>query len=249
MKMILAMLLSFVCLASVITGASEFGQVLHLSGQTFQLEGLKKTAIKGQDKLHYGQTILTKSESSLEIFIDEGNTVKVSENSSVVLGRKGVNKKKKGEILLQLNRGALRSSLKNLKKRSFVIKTPSLVAGVRGTDFIAQYDPETEDNAQLIAVLEGEVDTYQLKEDGEVDLLSLKKVSTTEEALFSKQGSFNSLSLMTPEKVKAYQKEFLFQAEALPKDSSQKGAEAEEGSQPPQKAKSEKSFEKSDFFV
>jgi hypothetical protein len=105
----------------------EGGVTLHESGQSLPLEA-------GQP-LAEGDTIHTDANGSVEITLGDKNQFVVAPNSKL-----RVLKAAKGKgLLLELDQGLIRAKLDNWNKNeSFVIRTPSAVAGVRGTDFVVE---------------------------------------------------------------------------------------------------------------
>jgi ferric-dicitrate binding protein FerR (iron transport regulator) len=76
-----------------------------------------------------GDTIKTSKSSAIEISFDKDNKnlVRLEENSTAILRGKALNR-------IELPEGRIRSLVKNLKKESsFDIKTPTVVAGARGS--------------------------------------------------------------------------------------------------------------------
>ncbi|HPN66269.1 MAG TPA: FecR family protein [Candidatus Omnitrophota bacterium] len=76
-----------------------------------------------------GDTIKTSKSSAIELSFDKDNKnlVRLEENSTAILRGKALNR-------IELPEGRIRSLVKNLKKESsFDIKTPTVVAGARGS--------------------------------------------------------------------------------------------------------------------
>jgi hypothetical protein len=105
-----------------------------------------------------GDEIVVGEESLCEIEIGEDNLLSLSEKTTITLDKDPDVNKTKG-ILANISQGILRCQLNKLKGRSFTVKAPCAVAGVRGTDFITTYNPKAnDDDAYDLSVLEGEVE-------------------------------------------------------------------------------------------
>lgn len=113
------------------------GQVKVLS----QRAELKKARL-GQS-LKLGDKIFTKGNSSIELLVDQLGVVKVGENSSLEISTI-TKSKQQMHASLKLNGGSVFSAVQKMKKSDqFTIKTPTAVAGVRGTSFITEVTGST----------------------------------------------------------------------------------------------------------
>ena len=95
-----------------------------------------------------GDKIRTRSSGfTAIIFIDDKSTLKVKDNSEVVINGKrtaaSISKK------INMDEGTIRATV-NKQNTDFVIQTPTSVASVKGTDFWLVSDPETGD--QIIGI-------------------------------------------------------------------------------------------------
>ncbi|MFH0772138.1 MAG: FecR family protein [Candidatus Omnitrophota bacterium] len=107
-----------------------------------------------------GDTATTGKDSSLEVAFDKDNknVIRLEENSTAIL---------RGKMLkqIELPRGRIRSIIKELgKKSSFEIKTPTVVAGARGSgwDVIADADRDT------VKAYEDEIFVQSFDEQGDL---------------------------------------------------------------------------------
>ena len=105
-----------------------------------------------------GDRIITgKNGFAALIYIDDKSLLKIKENTEIILkGSRTV-----GSISKEVNIefGTLRAILSNQQKGTFVLKSPTSVASVKGTDFWMITDPETGD---VLIGLEGLVSLTNL---------------------------------------------------------------------------------------
>ena len=117
------------------------------------------TILSDGDKIRTGPSGFTAI-----IFIDDKSTLKVKDNSEVVITGKrtaaSISKK------INMDEGTIRATVKK-QKTDFVIQTPTSVASVKGTDFWLVSDPETGD--QIIGI-EGIVGLVNNETGQEIDV-------------------------------------------------------------------------------
>ena len=105
------------------------------------------TILSDGDKIRTGPSGFTAI-----IFIDDKSTLKVKDNSEVVITGKrtaaSISKK------INMDEGTLRATVKK-QNTDFVIQTPTSVASVKGTDFWLVSDPETGDQINGIEGIVG----------------------------------------------------------------------------------------------
>jgi hypothetical protein len=91
--------------------------------------------------------IVTKQKSRTKIVMVDKNEVHVSSDTSVQIQKYDVTPDEKKNVLLNLLYGKFRAKVNQKydgEGSRFQVKTPAAVAGVRGTDFIATFDKESE---------------------------------------------------------------------------------------------------------
>ena len=128
MKILIALLLLI---------STAFGSPFTLKmvdGEVSVVRGLKKLTVKEGMELQYNDRISTKEGARAQIQFGEGNVILLNENSRTKLT------KEKEETVIDLSEGVVRCRLKNLENKKFAVRTPSAVAGVRGTDFVVEYN-------------------------------------------------------------------------------------------------------------
>ena len=117
------------------------------------------TILSDGDKIRTGPSGFTAI-----IFIDDKSTLKVKDNSEVVISGKrtaaSISKK------INMDEGTIRATVKK-QNTDFVIQTPTSVASVKGTDFWLVSDPETGD--QIIGI-EGIVGLVNNETGQEIDV-------------------------------------------------------------------------------
>ncbi len=117
------------------------------------------TILSDGDKIRTGPSGFTAI-----IFIDDKSTLKIKDNSEVVITGKrtaaSISKK------INMDEGTIRATVKK-QNTDFVIQTPTSVASVKGTDFWLVSDPETGD--QIIGI-EGIVGLVNNETGQEIDV-------------------------------------------------------------------------------
>ncbi len=107
-----------------------------------------------------GDTIKTSKSSAIEISFDKDNKnlVRLEENSTAILRGKALNR-------IELPEGRIRSLVKNLKKESsFDIKTPTVVAGARGSG----WDVIASGNRDNVKAFEDEIFVQSFDQQGKL---------------------------------------------------------------------------------
>jgi len=102
-------------------------------------------------KLKEGDTYENKTETTAKFFISDKVGGSISKGGKFKLNAK--DEQTKTKITLNLLSGTTRFRIKKLKKQDFKVKTPSAVAGVRGTSFSVYLN----DNWEEIKLPEGEL--------------------------------------------------------------------------------------------
>lgn len=112
----------------------------------------KTVAAKVGKKIMAGDTILSGPNSRAKIVMADKNVINISPDSKIVIEKYENNGKDKKNVELNVVYGKLRASVEQKydgDKSKFNVKTPTAVAGVRGTDFITGYNPSTK-SSQII---------------------------------------------------------------------------------------------------
>ncbi|WP_374076710.1 FecR domain-containing protein [Bdellovibrio bacteriovorus] len=99
-------------------------------------------------KVYEGDTIITAADSRAKIVMSDRNVINVNPESKLQIA-KYENDAASGKKNVELNllEGKVRNNVEQTydgEKSKFLIKTPTAVAGVRGTQFLAGYNPSTQ---------------------------------------------------------------------------------------------------------
>lgn len=114
-----------------------------------------------------GDTIKTDRASTVAILLPDGTEVRIAPNSEFTFHWDGTS------FSIKLIIGKIRSWVKK-QNRKFEVRTPMAVLGVRGTDFIVDYNPDTP--VTTVYLYEGIVDVDNLK--GETSELNAGEMIT-----------------------------------------------------------------------
>ncbi|MDB2426062.1 FecR family protein [bacterium] len=110
-------------------------------------------------KVSSKDTIITAKKSRAKLVMVDGNVINLSPKTKLKLSQYKYNKKNNDKnVLLKVIYGKVRSKVNQKydgKKNKFRIKTPTAVAGVRGTDFITSYNSKT--RKSKVVTFEGRV--------------------------------------------------------------------------------------------
>ncbi|GEM_PF-2311522 len=157
-------LISVFCLVSSLffsaaRAEERFGVVLISKGKVkiVSTSGTEKSGAIGLDVLE-GDTLTTGPESSAKIVTLDRNVIVVGEKSEIIFEKYQHENQKQKAVVIDVKAGNIRSSIKNKydqKDEYYQIKTPTSVAGVRGTDFYVEHDMATKEN--VICTFEGKV--------------------------------------------------------------------------------------------
>ena len=146
---------------TVIEAPSGNGELESISGDVSIKSG--QTGETGpatvKQKINPSDTIITTKNSRAKVVMSDQNELHVSPNSKVEIKNYGVEHDGKVNVLINLLNGKVRANVRQKydgKDKTFHIQTPTAVAGVRGTEFAANFD-EAEKRSQIVA-FEGAVE-------------------------------------------------------------------------------------------
>jgi hypothetical protein len=144
------------------------GVINFLSGTvTLEKTGTKLSAKVG-DEVTEGMKLVTGDKSVAEIYFGE-NAIKVIENSALEISKLAKDEKNGEQTSLSLDKGRVFARVVKKLSRAdeFLVKTPTAVAAIRGTDFVVSQT----DNKSTIACLKGKVQVSESGNDtAKVDL-------------------------------------------------------------------------------
>lgn len=121
------------------------GITLKVQPDAFQAIGSLGTALGVRDEIYRDARIYTKQYGSMDIQLEDGTSLIVTENSSLVIDEYVyAGPGTAGSLAISLSRGAMRMVSGKMTKPSYAIKTPVATIGVRGTTFtLSVTDQET----------------------------------------------------------------------------------------------------------
>lgn len=103
------------------------------------------------DVVSLDDTLKTESQSTVNIQYKDQGLIRISENCSCTV--KSLVGESDGETRLKLNKGQLTVTLSKLKKGTFAVESPTMVAAVRGTSFVVDAD----EHIATVSVVKGTV--------------------------------------------------------------------------------------------
>ncbi|MCB9072755.1 MAG: FecR domain-containing protein [Bdellovibrionaceae bacterium] len=176
----LGILICLLTFASPSHGKDMYGTFMIVKGQVHVEHDGKKGEAKVNMKVYPGDTITSGPVSRAKITMSDRNILHISP-SSVVKIASYENSESKKNVELELSQGKLRSEvIQSYKdKDKYIIKTPTAVAGVRGTDFLVSHDIKNNFT---------EVFTFR----GSVEFSALQKDSTLGAPIILKQNEMSS---------------------------------------------------------
>ncbi|PKL18217.1 MAG: hypothetical protein CVV49_07115 [Spirochaetae bacterium HGW-Spirochaetae-5] len=142
--------------------------VTFLIGECFVIDEKGERKLNNGDLVFSKNTIKTKDKSELILQIDKVGIIRLMSNSEFVLD--ALNNKENGTII-QSKFGTSFSRIIKNDNTKFVINTPTVVASVRGTEFLAENNTEK----TSILVRDGVVNLKSIKGTSEVDLVKGKR--------------------------------------------------------------------------
>lgn len=99
-------------------------------------------AVKVGTKINVGDTVVTGEDSRAKIVMSDRNVINISPNTKLVI-EEYTNDGRTKNVKLSLLSGKIRNNVEqkyDAKTNKFEVRTPTAVAGVRGTQFITSYD-------------------------------------------------------------------------------------------------------------
>lgn len=112
----------------------------------------EKAALKVGQFLNFGDTIITGPGAKVKM-IENHSVMVIGENSTLKIEEPVKKDGPPSEITLNLQAGKARFTVDKTEAKKYQYRIPSIVAGVRGTEFVLTASPEKE----VLCVLEGEV--------------------------------------------------------------------------------------------
>lgn len=124
---------------------AEGGKFLVVKGEVKVQKADNQTIpAKIGSQVQVGETVITGNDSRAKIVMPDRNVISISPSTTMKIEKYTTGADKNVE--LTLSEGKVRSDVKNNydgEKTQYLIKTPTAVAGVRGTQFITSFDSKT----------------------------------------------------------------------------------------------------------
>lgn len=154
-------LVAVLCISSPVAAVAQDGRIEYVEGAVWiESDGARRTADFGVS-LVPGDLVVTGDDGVAVISVTAGSQIKLRENSVVSIDEA------RGGGSVELRQGGLfaRVSRTVARERSgFQVRTPTVVAGVRGTEFFVAYGRTIEENPDLwLCVNEGSVEVRVLE--------------------------------------------------------------------------------------
>lgn len=147
------------------------GLVMVSRGEVERISKTSSEKVKVGTRIFQGDTITTGPNSYAKIVMTDRNIINVTADTKMIIELyENSEKAEIKNVELKLENGKVRCDVKENydgKKNKFLIKTQTVIAGVRGTDFVVSYD-STAFNAEVIT-LKGTVAVNVIKEGKPVD--------------------------------------------------------------------------------
>lgn len=141
-------------------GAEMYGLLMVVKGDVkITKDDQSTTAAKVGGKVLPKDTILTGPDSRAKIVMSDRNVINVSPDTKMQI-TKYLNDSKSGlkDVEIKLDQGKVRNNVEQSydgEKSKFIMKTPTAVAGVRGTQFVTSFDNKT--NISSVFAIRGQV--------------------------------------------------------------------------------------------
>ncbi|XGC80944.1 FecR domain-containing protein [Bdellovibrio bacteriovorus] len=121
-------------------------------------------------KVFEGDTVITAADSRAKIVMADRNVINVNPDTKIQIAKyQNDSATGKKDVQLNLLQGKVRNNVQQNydgEKSKFLIKTPTAVAGVRGTQFLAGFDPSTQMTS--VVTFKGAVSVAAVNKAGQV---------------------------------------------------------------------------------
>lgn len=131
-------------LAAPVSSAEDIGQVKVISGAVHIQRGAERLPAEVGTRVQVSDTVVTGNDGSVGITFSDNTLLSAGPDSVLVLERYAFNSTThEGKFDARLNRGSLAVVSGKIAKQSpdaMVVKTPSSMLGVRGTEFLVKVE-------------------------------------------------------------------------------------------------------------
>jgi hypothetical protein len=138
-------------------------------------------------KVSQGDTVITGPDSRAKIVMQDRNVMNVSPDSELKIVTY-TNDSEAKKVELNLIKGKVRNNVEQVyegAKSNFMIKTPTAVAGVRGTQFVTSYDPSLK--LTKLVTLKGAVQFSVILPNGQLSPAVIINKGQTSKAVLGEQ--------------------------------------------------------------
>ncbi len=168
-KLIVAVL--FVAAGTLLSGFAQKANITYVEGASnIKSAAGKLRAADFGGTVTYGESVITGKDGLVEMVLENGSTIKVTQNS--VFGYSSTGTGAESRTVLATTAGKVSYKLNKVAGKSPVIQTNSMVAGVRGTEFEVYAG---RDGSVMLAVTGGIVDV-----ESQGQMVSLEKNEAVE---------------------------------------------------------------------
>lgn len=166
----LVLLCVFLLSALPVSAADMYGVFMVVKGDIKVKNSKSESAAKVGSKILPGETVISGADSRAKIVMSDRNVINVSPATTLQL-TKYENDAKSGAKNVEMNllEGKVRNNVEQTydgDKSKFLIKTPTAVAGVRGTQFFTSFNPATQMTS--IVTLKGSVTLASVGAGGQI---------------------------------------------------------------------------------
>ena len=220
-----------------------FGNVTNKTGEVTVIRKFKKVLPTVKDVLLEKDLVKTAENSALDIEMGENNNIHIGEKSSIKLIKE--KKDDKVEINLELMAGTVRCKLEKLEGQHFIVRSPTAVAGVRGTDFVTSFDPDLGPKAFAVTVFTGVVEVSVLDEASKA-MGEATSVRPNQQIVVSNDGKSVAVSEVTPAKMETLRQQMPVKNDKMPEKTEEKKDEKKAEEKKDEKKSDEKKAEAKD---
>lgn len=191
MNKFIAIILVFASFSKALAEES-YGLLMIVKGQVQVAKAkAQPTGAKVGGKVYPQDTIITGKDSRAKIVMSDRNIINVLPETKIRIDQY-VNDTKEKNVRLSLLEGKVRTNVEQKydnNENKFEIKTPSAVVGVRGTQFMTNYQKAT--NTTAVTTFRGEVifRGYDKLSEKQTEAVLVKRGETSENSAGQKPGS------------------------------------------------------------
>jgi hypothetical protein len=142
--------------------AKQIGLFMVVKGEVKVVRGSETLKAKVTLGVYQGDTVISGKDARAKIVMTDKNVIHISPSTEIKI-ETYVNNGQQKNVELNLKEGKVRNNVEQTydgDKNKFIIKTPTAVAGVRGTQFITSFDKGR--NETKIVTLQGRVELSNL---------------------------------------------------------------------------------------